>query len=239
MLTPKIYSVYLTDELQTYVHAYAHCEYSNGFLVFDRLGSEKEVWRLAAEYNHSPHPADEFQEAVAFTINTYPSTSKGYFKPWAMLVTPEIGRAYRFVYPVLLVASLNTAYLYDVESANLIQTIHNIQFLRDDEHLGSINYVESSPLHVLICGGNQLRIFERESGSLLYHISSSQPEWDCIQVAVDSYGTSNQHVPHRKCRIAPVPHHQVDEPGVTRDSMFDAGGCMDLYQNTSTHVLYV
>ncbi len=222
------------------MHAYAHCEYGNGFLVFDRLGREKEVWRLAAEYDHSPHPADEFQEAIAFTINRYPSTSKGYFKPWAMLVTPAPGRAFRFVYPVLLIAGLSTAYLYDVESANLIQTIHNTQFMHDGESLGEINYVELSPLHVFICGSIQLRIFDRESGSLLYCISSNRHKWDCVQVAVDPYSTSDQHIPPRKCLISPVAHHRVDELGVAGDRiMFDAGGCTELYRDASTHPLYV
>ena len=32
---------------QRYVRRYAHCEYENGFLIFDRLGAAKEVWRLA------------------------------------------------------------------------------------------------------------------------------------------------------------------------------------------------
>ncbi|KAF8651136.1 hypothetical protein AX16_004859 [Volvariella volvacea WC 439] len=31
---------------EDYVRGFAHCEYSNGYLIFDRFSGEKEVWRL-------------------------------------------------------------------------------------------------------------------------------------------------------------------------------------------------
>ncbi|KAH9991527.1 hypothetical protein BJV77DRAFT_521206 [Russula vinacea] len=50
-----------------YVRSYAHCEYENGYLVFDRFEGEKEVWRLASDFadgepEEAPHaPPDEKQ----------------------------------------------------------------------------------------------------------------------------------------------------------------------------------
>ena len=58
---------------------------------------------------------------------------------------PELGRAFRFVYPTLLVAGYNKAYLYDVETGNLVQTVENTQTPRDGIFLGDINYVELMP----------------------------------------------------------------------------------------------
>ncbi|KAH9059600.1 hypothetical protein EDB87DRAFT_769565 [Lactarius vividus] len=40
------------DRLQWHVRSFAHCEYDNGYLVFDRQGGDdgaKEVWRLASD----------------------------------------------------------------------------------------------------------------------------------------------------------------------------------------------
>ncbi|KAH9002137.1 hypothetical protein EDB86DRAFT_2827561 [Lactarius hatsudake] len=33
-----------------YVHPFSHCEYDNGYLVFDRMSEEKDVWRLASDF---------------------------------------------------------------------------------------------------------------------------------------------------------------------------------------------
>ncbi|KAI0821360.1 hypothetical protein BC629DRAFT_1460351 [Irpex lacteus] len=164
-----------TDEVlwalpRTYVQRYAHCEYENGFLIWNRDDS-KEVWRLASQYESSPAPRDELQELISFTINRYMPTSKGHFKPWALLTPPETGNAFRFVYPTLAVVGVNAAWLFDVERAQMVKTINYIQKPVAGGFLGAINYVELSDQHVLMCGSSQLRFFDRSSGAIVHAIT--------------------------------------------------------------------
>ncbi|KAI0090764.1 hypothetical protein BDY19DRAFT_992179 [Irpex rosettiformis] len=164
-----------TDEVlwalpRTYVQQYAHCEYEKGFLIWNR-GDSKEVWRLASQYESSPSPPDELQQLISFTINRYMPTSKGHFKPWAILNPPESGRAFRFVYPTLLVANMNMAWLFDVERCELVKTISDIQRLVSGSFLGTINYVELSERYAFVCGSFAFRIFDRSSGALVHSIT--------------------------------------------------------------------
>lgn len=100
--------------------------------------------------------------------------SKGSFRPWAVLTTPEFNRAFRFVYPTLLVAGSDKAYLWDVLTCELSKIIPEIQAEAGGEPLGAINYVELSAKHVYICGTRQLRVFDRTNGALVYHISTGR-----------------------------------------------------------------
>lgn len=152
---------------------YAHCEYDSGFLIFDRRGQGKEVWRLASQYDRSPAPPEELQADVQFTINEFFPPSKGYFRPWAVLTVPQTGRAFRFVYPTLAVVGTQNAYLYDIPTCELVKTIPNLQIIVHGETLGEINYVEVDSNHVYVCGSIQLRIFDRTSGALIFSISST------------------------------------------------------------------
>lgn len=128
------------------------------------------MWRLASEYGESPAPPDQMQQDVCYTINRYIPTTKGSFKPWAVLTPPEFTRAYRFVYPNLAVVGGSKAYIWDVLTCELVQVVPEIQAIADGQPLGSIGYVELSPLHVLICGSRQLRLFDRKTGALALHI---------------------------------------------------------------------
>ncbi|GJE91392.1 F-box protein [Phanerochaete sordida] len=158
---------------RTYVRRYAHCEYGNGFLIFDRFGQGKEVWRVSSDPEESPAPRDDSQHQICETISRYIPETKGTFKPWAVLTTPEATRAYRFVYPTLLVAGAENAYLWDVPRCEIVQVIPDIQASIAGENLGRINYVELSPLHVIICGGRQLRLFDRTSGACVWHLQTT------------------------------------------------------------------
>ncbi|KAH8984934.1 hypothetical protein EDB92DRAFT_1456535 [Lactarius akahatsu] len=62
---------------QSYVRPFAHCEHDNGYLVFDRMSEEKEVWRLASDFStegkaaiHSP-PDVEQMDASACAATVY------------------------------------------------------------------------------------------------------------------------------------------------------------------------
>ncbi|KAA1477050.1 hypothetical protein DENSPDRAFT_884770 [Dentipellis sp. KUC8613] len=153
-----------------YVREYAHCEYGNGFLVFDRIGNYKEVWRLASHFPPDEPdacapdaPPDAFQQQAALnSSNRWGTSGRGVFKPWALLEMPEPTRAYRFVYPTLLTAGERHAYLHDVRTGARVQTIeHTVEM---DDLLG-VNYVELGARHVFVCANEELFVFARADGA--------------------------------------------------------------------------
>ncbi|CDO77035.1 hypothetical protein BN946_scf184403.g10 [Trametes cinnabarina] len=171
-----------------YVRRYAHCEYENGFLIFDRIGVSKEVWRLQTLYNDTtdgPHtPAPEEAQIAEWRIASqpqYPHAPRGHFRPWRLINTPEFGRAYRFVYPSLLVSGLRKAYVWDVRTGALLQELENVQ---GDSNAGDINYVELSASHVFICSSSALRVFSRETKAMILEIPSYQLAYADIRLAV-------------------------------------------------------
>jgi hypothetical protein len=100
-------------------------------------------------------------------------TARGKFLPWAFLLPPHDPRAYRFVYPTLLIGSVEGGelYLYDIPSASLVQTIalprDETTLFTDEENNTAIriNYVEISPRHVFVCTMSSVVIIAREVGS--------------------------------------------------------------------------
>jgi hypothetical protein len=115
------------------------------------------------------------QMSSAAAENHSVNAPHGHFKPWALLEMPELTSAFRFVYPTLLVAAWDQAYLWDIPSGELIQTITEIQGTADEPGtLGRINYVELSSRHVFICGTYLIRIFSRASGKRVLDIPSNQ-----------------------------------------------------------------
>ena len=159
------------------MRAYAHCEYSNGYIIFDRFTSEKEIWRLSSIDDVSIDSASSLPDTTQTQISP-DGSQPGLFKPHALLQTPEPTRAYRFVHPTLLVAAFERVYLWDVPSARLIQIIENIQLPPvgpgDTNSLGTLNYVEISARHVFLCGGNALRVFERGTGRAVLMLPSNE-----------------------------------------------------------------
>ncbi|EDR04773.1 uncharacterized protein LACBIDRAFT_303972 [Laccaria bicolor S238N-H82] len=167
-----------TDQLlwslpETYVRAYAHCEYSNGYIIFDRFTSEKEIWRLSSIDSVSADSSSSLPDTIQTQIPP-DGSHPGLFKPHALLQTPEPTRAYRFVYPTLLVAAFERVYLYDVPSARLVQIIENIQPLTTNISLGTLNYVDLSARHVFLCGGHALRVFDRGTGRAVLTLPSNK-----------------------------------------------------------------
>ncbi|KAI0365572.1 hypothetical protein BV20DRAFT_1038856 [Pilatotrama ljubarskyi] len=170
-----------------YVRRYAHCEYENGFLIFDRIGISKEVWRLETLYDAAEEPVacppDEAQMNAwqDASLQYSASSPRGHFRPWALIDTPEFGRAYRFVYPGLLVAGLRKAYVWDVRTGQLILEVDNVQ---GDNAVGDINYVELSAKHVFVCSSSALRVFSRENQSMVLEIPSYQLVYSDVRLAV-------------------------------------------------------
>ncbi|TFY58766.1 hypothetical protein EVJ58_g6219 [Rhodofomes roseus] len=164
--------------MKDYVRAWAHVEYGRGFLVFDRISGQKEIWRLADDIDNSSvsaSPPDTSQlEAFSVTSRRHGRSGRGRLRPWALLTMPEMTRACRFVYPTFLAASQNTAYLWDLPSARLVQTLHGFQAMHNDiEPLGDVRYVDVDARHVVLCGQNGIRVISREDSSVVLRLSNT------------------------------------------------------------------
>ncbi|KAI6017465.1 hypothetical protein EDC04DRAFT_2576716 [Pisolithus marmoratus] len=161
----------------SHVVEYAHCEYDHGYIVFNRRDNDKEVWRRVVDAGNEDHctasPPDSgmLSAWTAGIPRWHASTHHGHFKPWALLRMPESTRAFRLSHLTLLVSGSENAYLWDVSEGRLVETIGDIQRRYHDKTLGSIKYVEVNDKYAFICGSNQLRIFERGGGALVYGLS--------------------------------------------------------------------
>ncbi|KAG1726149.1 hypothetical protein EDB19DRAFT_1753265 [Suillus lakei] len=172
-----------------HVDDYAHCEYDHGYIIFNRHDNSKEVWRYARDFQDSEIPEDfkpdeSMIKASREAAQRYASpTNRGHFKPWALLHMPEVTRAFRFSYPTLLSAGANNAYLWDVPTSRIVETIGNIQAPNQSGTLGRLNYVEVNDHYAIFCGSIQLRIFARSGGALVYHLSMKdlpRTNWDVL-----------------------------------------------------------
>lgn len=105
---------------------------------------------------------------------------RGHFRPWALIETAEHARAYRFVYPTLLVCGIRKAYLWNVCTTELLLEVDSVQ--GDDG--GDINYVELSGTHVFICSTSALRVFARRNGEMVLEIKSYQFQYSDVRLAV-------------------------------------------------------
>ncbi|KAH7889270.1 hypothetical protein F5I97DRAFT_495561 [Phlebopus sp. FC_14] len=172
-----------------YVVNYAHCEYDHGYIIFNRHDNCKEVWRHSVDIRDEAvsedYPPDEqMRNAYADASSKFQTgRRKGQFTPWSLLRMPEITRAFRFSYPTLLASATHNAYLWDVPKARLVETIRDIQQVRDGNMLGRINYVEVNDRYAFLCGSFQFRIFAREGGALVFHLATKQlsrQSWDIV-----------------------------------------------------------
>jgi len=151
--------------LQSHVYPCAHCEYDNGYLVFDHDdGGAKEVWRLASDFAAEGEvaacaPPDRGQINVsaraAMVYHQY--APRGQFRPWALLRVRESTDTYRLAYPTLICAGYKHAFLHDVRTGSLVQTI-NIRFRTPC-------YVYVNERHAFVCDEYAVHVFSRESGS--------------------------------------------------------------------------
>ncbi|OJA19664.1 hypothetical protein AZE42_02828, partial [Rhizopogon vesiculosus] len=174
----------------THVPGYVHCEYDRGYIVFNRHNNSKEVWRLARRFQHSDIPDNSRPNGSMITASheaarRYPSsTGRGHFRPWALIQMPEHTSNFRLSYPTLILASKNNAYVWDVPTSRLVETISNIQ--GGDQHgsLGCLNYVDVNDKYAFVCGSLQLRIFRRNGGGLVYKLTKKmlpRTQWDVLQ----------------------------------------------------------
>jgi hypothetical protein len=148
--------------LQSNISLYSYFEYDNGFLVFKKDGN-REVWRLASDVSaedevalHAP-PSTQMAAAARAAEVYQQYAPRGHFRPWALLTFPDsTARRHRFVYPTLLCTSNQHAFLHDVHTGSLVQTINlNIQ---------TYCSVDLSERHVFLRESDMVRVFSRESG---------------------------------------------------------------------------
>ena len=156
----------------------AHCEYDNGYLVFDAsdaFSGKKEVWRLASDFaegevaTHSP--PDEGQRRVsgcaAAMHNRY--APRGHFRPWATLSFPELTFGTRLVYPTLLSANTRRAFLHDVHTGALMQTID----VGLSAQVFGLCYVDVNERYAFVCESRALHVLARDDGAEVLRIPNS------------------------------------------------------------------
>jgi hypothetical protein len=166
--------------LQSHVTNNSHCEYDNGYLVFDRgvRSTQKEVWRLVSDFVDegdsevaADAPPDDEQMTVSADVASlyHHYAPRGQFRPWALLRLDEFVSKYRLAYPTLVCASMDHTFLYDVRTGSLVQTINIC--------LQSIGSVDVNERHAFVCETNVVHVFSRESGIEVLRIPAHAALW--------------------------------------------------------------
>lgn len=127
-----------------------------------------------------PHnkPDEDMIEASQIADDLYlddsrsrdPDHLRGQFVPWARLLVPENGRAFKLSRGTLLVSSAQRAFLYDVEKAELQQSIAV-------ETSGQLRYVDISERHIFIVSILKLNVYDRANGSCVLSIPAGRLPW--------------------------------------------------------------
>ncbi|CAA7270274.1 unnamed protein product [Cyclocybe aegerita] len=173
--------------LVDYVRVYADIEYSEGFLIFDRLEGGREVWRILEPLSpvierttltskSAPDDKQLSQSLEALQIardlahvepEVEDSSLRGCFVAYALIRPPDRATCQRFVYPILLTISSDMVYLWDAPSGRLIEVLQEVQGLGDAAttpeqfEIGHIRYADLSPRHVFLAGQKGLKVFAR------------------------------------------------------------------------------
>ncbi|KAK0213128.1 hypothetical protein DFS33DRAFT_1286692 [Desarmillaria ectypa] len=187
-----------------HVVPHAHCEYDKGFLIFNRAGRRKEVWRLVEGQSQtvgpsSSSPPDQTQKAASAKAaaehqSSYP---KGHFVPYSLIVTPTTTYAFRFAYPTLFAATETNFFVYDIPGGKLLQNIT----ASPPESLIHLHYVDISERHLFLCGWPNIVVFSRETGKSILKIPSYQ-----LQYSNKIYAISKQAHPVAGSALL---HHDV------------------------------
>ena len=108
--------------LQSYVDKNSHCEYDNGYLVFDRKDgdlTQQEVWRLASDFvaeaevaAHASPGAQQMADSARVTELYRHYAPRGQFLPWSLLQFDEPMYTCRLAYRTLVSANKEHAFLH-------------------------------------------------------------------------------------------------------------------------------
>src|SRR5712691_10645404 len=129
----------------------------------DRLDG---YWRLASDFavedevaSHSPPDEGQRRVSTFAAAMHHRYAPHGHFRPWAKLSFPEFTRAYRFAYPTLLCTNDEHAFLHDVRTGVLVQTID----LDVQPHPGGgVCYVDVNERHAFVCEARALHVYSRD-----------------------------------------------------------------------------
>ncbi|KAG8842704.1 hypothetical protein FRB96_004822 [Tulasnella sp. 330] len=191
-----------------YVRRYAHVEYDNGYIIFDRFGP-MEVWRRSADQLNpetalpcKPDPSQLMADLSIWTHDIGEGNAparqprRGVYIPFALLQSPAVTRASRFVYPHMLLATMSLggkAFIWHIPSSTLVETIDirspNGAPLElpagvdpeavEPEDSECINYVELSDEFVFVCWKNGVTAYRRRpskdgtTGQLAFNLPMS------------------------------------------------------------------
>lgn len=188
---------------QAFCGRLAHCEHDEGYIVFNRIGNYKEVWRRRVDildildgawpsWLHNKPDSNMIRaNLVAQERYLDPSRSRdpnhlrGHFVPWARLLVPEDAQAFKLTRGTLLVSGSLKAFLYDVESAELKRTI-------DISAPGQLRYVDVSERHVFIISTLQLNVYLRANGSHILSLDGGKQPRDFYASPANQYETCNR-----------------------------------------------
>ncbi|KAJ3509853.1 hypothetical protein NLJ89_g4998 [Agrocybe chaxingu] len=170
---------------EDYVRPYVNIEYSEGFLIFDRLEDDCEVWRILEPHSPDIEPTklasgsapDDKQitrslEALQIARDladagpeVEDSNLRGCFVACALIRPPERTKAHRLVYPTLITLSPDAAYLWHLPSGHLVEVLQGVEGsgneTQDEYDINHIRSVDQSPRHVFAAGKKGLRVFAR------------------------------------------------------------------------------
>jgi hypothetical protein len=147
---------------------------------------------------------------------------RGQFRPWAKLSFPAFTRAYRLAYPTLLCASSEWAFLHDVRTGALVQTI--------DLGLENICYVDVNERYVFVCEPEALYVYSRGD-------SNGGDEVLCIPLDVSfSKVVGPSTVIDSEAFVSVLPLSPVDPVVNELPSEFIAGECYSHQTNVPPHI---
>ena len=109
--------------------------------------------------SHSPPDEGQRLASTFAAAMHHGYASEGHFRPWAKLSFPEFTSAYRFAYPTLLCANDEHAFLHDVRTGVLVQTIDLDVHLNED---GGVCYVDVNERHAFVCSPDALHVYARD-----------------------------------------------------------------------------
>ena len=165
--------------LQSYVDKNSHCEYDNGYLVFDRKDgdlTQQEVWRLASDFvaeaevaAHASPGAQQMADSARVTELYRHYAPRGQFLPWSLLQFDEPVYTCQLAYPTLVSANKEHAFLHDVGTGCLLQTI--------SIHLSTLCSLDVNERHVFVIEPYVVRVFSRETGIEALRIPAEAAIW--------------------------------------------------------------
>ena len=172
--------------MQSYVDKDSCCEYDNGYLVFDRKDgdlTQQEVWRLASDFEgevvaNAPPGAQQMAESARVTELYRHYAPRGQFVPWSLLEFGEPVYTCRLAYPTLVSANKEHAFLHDVDTGCLLQTI--------SINLSTFCSLDVNERYVFVIEPYVVRVFSRERGFEVLHIPAEAAIW-CSQHVEDPF----------------------------------------------------